>query len=123
MSHKRGRIVEIKLKRSIVFNSNKVSRATVEIDHINFGLDKKTGFLNKIKRSNLTVMDIEKFLMLLDGEEIMANHYKGKVSQFSIRVNCPVAGKFFGKEFIMIFDTHYDKSDLLHTITIFPGWR
>jgi len=68
------------------------------------------------------LIDIEKFLLLLDGEQIAAKTYKGRVSQFAVKIDCPVRGRFFGKLFIMIFDTHYDKSDEIHTITIFPGW-
>ena len=102
----RGEIVRIKLKKSIVFNSNTITKAIIEIDHINYGIDKKTKTLNKNKRTNFTV----------------ATAYKGRVSQFDIRINCPVKCRFFGKQFIMFFDTHFDKSDEIHTLTIFPGW-
>jgi len=118
----RGQIERVELKKSIIFNSNIITVAIIEIDHINFGLDKKTGSLNKKRRTNFTVSDIEKFLMLLDQEQIFAFGYKGRVSQFSVRVDCPVRGRFFGKEFIMIFDTNYDKANEIHTITLFPGW-
>lgn len=86
----RGRIETIKHKRTIKVNGQKVTTATIEIDHINFGLNTKTGNLNASKRTNFTVNDIEKFLMLLDGEEIIANKYKGKKSQHFIRINCPI---------------------------------
>lgn len=120
----RGRIETITLSRSIVFNGNKIDIAIIEIDHINNGLDKKTKELNEKKaRTNFTVRDIEKFLKLLDGEQVAADDYKGKVSQFSLRINCPIAGKFFDKEFIMIFDTHYERSNEIHTITLIPGWK
>lgn len=118
----RGRIKTIQLKRSIWFNSNQITRAIIEIDHINFGLDKKTLSLNKKARSHFTLSDIEQFLHLLDGEYIAARSYKGKISKFEIRIDCPIKGRFYGKEFIMIFDTNYDKSDEIHTITLYPGW-
>ena len=118
----RGRVETIKLKKPIVLNANLVTTAVIEIDHINFGLNKKTGELNKKARTNFTVSDIEKFLMLLDGEQIIADRYEGRKSRFVFRMDCPVKGRFFDKEFIMIFDTHYDKADELNAITIFPGW-
>jgi len=118
----RGRIEEIELKKPITFNSNRITRAVIEIDHINYGLNKKTKSLNKKPRTNFSVSDIEKFLMLLDNEQIAATDYKGKVSKFNIKIDCPVKGRFFEKVFIMIFDTDYDKSEEIHTITLFPGW-
>lgn len=118
----RGKIETIYLKRSITFNRNTIKKAIIEIDHINYGLNSKTRALNTKKRTSFTVKDVEKFITLLDGEDIIPDDYKGKKSQFSLRINCPVTGKFFDKEFIMIFDTHYDKEDEIHTITLIPGW-
>jgi hypothetical protein len=118
----RGRVETNTLKRSISFNGNAISKAIIEIDHINHGINKKTRKLNDNKRTSFTVKDIEKFIMLLDGEEIIADDYKGKVSQFSFRINCPVKGRFYQKVFLMIFDTHYDKAEEIHTITLIPGW-
>ncbi len=118
----RGRIEKVKLTKSIYFNGNSISEAVIEIDHINHGLNKKTRSLNVKKRSNFTVSDIEKFLMLLDGEYIIARNHNGRKSQFEVRVDCPINGKFYGKEFIMIFDTNYDSPKQIHTITLYPGW-
>jgi hypothetical protein len=118
---KRGRIEKINLSKAVTFNGHRVTKAVIEIDHINYGLD-NTGKLNKKPRSEFTVRDIEKFIMLLDNESILATGYLGKVSQFSIKINCPVKNRFFGKVFIMIFDTHYDQHDEIHTITLYPGW-
>ncbi len=118
----RGKIESITLKKAITFNSSRISRVVIEIDHINYGLNKKTKSLNVKRRTNFSVSDIERFLMLLDGEEIAARTYVGRVSQFEVRVDCPIKGRFFGKEFIMIFDTDYDKPDQIHTITLYPGW-
>ena len=60
---------------------NKITTAIIEIDHINFGLNKKTKALNTRKRTNFSLPDIEKFLMLLDGEQVFARNHKGRVSQ------------------------------------------
>ena len=38
----RGRIVEIKLKRAITLNGEKITKAVIEIDHVNFGFNQKT---------------------------------------------------------------------------------
>lgn len=121
-SHERGRVEELKLKRSIVLNSYQISMALIEIDHINHGLD-KNGQLKKIKRTNFTVKDIEKFIMMLDQEDIIPRKYKGSKSQFEIRIDCPVKGNFFQREFVMIFDLDYSKPEMIHTITIYPGWQ
>lgn len=119
----RGRIQTITLKKPIVFNSNKIITAVIEIDHINYGLDKKTKALKKSPRTDFSLNDIEKFLALLDGEYIYTNNHKGRVSKFDFRVDCPVKGRFYGKEFIMFFDTNYDKPNEIYTITIYPdGW-
>lgn len=118
----RGKIVTTQLKKGIVFNSNTIMKCVIEIDHINYGINKETKELNKKKRTDFSVKDVEKFIMLLDGEILMPEKYKGRISQFSIRVDCPIKGKFLGKEFVMIFDTNYDKQDEIHTITLFPGW-
>ncbi|MFN7825675.1 MAG: hypothetical protein ACK5P6_09970 [Pseudobdellovibrionaceae bacterium] len=118
----RGKIENISFKKALNFNGNLIMKAVIEIDHINHGLNKKTGELNPKKRTNFSTPDIEKFLMLLDGEHIVARSHKGRISQFEVRVDCPVKGRFFGKEFILIFDTDYDKPDQMHTITLYPGW-
>ncbi len=41
----RGRAEEIVLKKAIVFNDNVITKARIEIDHINYGLNPKTGSL------------------------------------------------------------------------------
>lgn len=104
-----------------MFNGNTITKAVIEVDHVNFGLD-KTGNLNKRKRTSFSVSDIEKFVLMLDGENILSLKYKGTISQFDIRINCPVKGKFYGKEFLMFFDTDYSSPDKIHTITLYPGW-
>lgn len=118
----RGRIETIKLKRPITLNENLIKSAVVEIDHINFGLDKKTEKLNLKRRSNFSLSDIECFLQMLDGEYILPKKYDGLVTKFEFRINCPIKGRFFNKEFILIFSLNYKKQDEIYTITLFPGW-
>lgn len=117
----RGKVELIDLRKPFSFNGNQITKAIIEIDHVNYGLNKKTRKLNVKRRTNFSVSDVEKFLMQLDGEYIMARNHKGRVSQFEIRIDCPVKGRFFLKEFIMILDTHYDKPNEMHTITLYPG--
>lgn len=118
----RGKVVEITLKRPIVFNDNVITKARIEIDHINYGLNKNTGSLNKKQRTDFTVADIEKFIYLLDGEYLYTDDYIGRRSRFRHKIDCPIRGRFNQKLFFMIFETDYDKNDELNTITIFPGW-
>lgn len=120
--YERGKIETISLARRISFNGKVIKKAVIEIDHINYGLNRKTRALNKTQRTNFKIKDIVEFIMLLDGEMIVPDNYIGKLSQFSVRIDCPVKGRFFGKEFLMIFDTHYDKENEIHTITLIPGW-
>lgn len=119
----RGRIEEITLKKPLRLNGNVITKARIEIDHINFGLDKKTGELNKKRRTSFSTGDVEKFLMMLDGEYLMPRGHRKRVSRFEVRIDCPVPGRFQGKEFILIFDTDYDRGNEITTITLFPGWR
>jgi len=121
VSHQRGRIEEIKLKKSIKINSYNISKALIEIDHINHGLD-KSGRLKESKRLNFTVKDIEKFIMMLDQEDVMPRRYKGSKIHFEIRIDCPVKGEFYHRQFIMIFDLDHNEPNMIHTITIYPGW-
>lgn len=118
----RGRIETVTLKKPFTFNGSEISQAIIEIDHINFGLDRKTLKLNAKRRSNFTIADIEKFLSLLDEEYVAASSHKGRVSRYQIRIDSPIYGKFEGKTFIMVFEISYDTSDLIHTITLFPNW-
>lgn len=120
--YERGKVTTIELKKPFTLNENLIKRAVVEIDHINYGLDKKTKKLKTVKRSNFSLNDIEKFLQLLDGEYILPKKYDGMVTKFEFRIKCPIQGKHLGREFIMIFSTNYKKSEEIHTITLFPGW-
>lgn len=117
----RGQVKVLTLKKQISFNGEIIKKAIVEIDHINHGLNSK-GKLNRSKRTNFTLNDIEKFLMLLDGEYIAARNFRGRISRFELKIDCPVPGRFKNKVFIMIFETNYDKVDEIYTVTLFPGW-
>ncbi len=119
---KKGRIVSGELTKSIVFNMNVVTHAIIELDHINYGLNKKTGLFNKKARTQFTVNDIEKFLQELDNEELVAFKYKGLISKFVFRFDSPVNGRFYKKEFIIVFTTDYSKPNEIYTVTLYPGW-
>lgn len=122
LNSQRGKINSIKLKSAIVFNGHKITKAVVELDHINYGLSSKTGELNKKKRSNFSNSDIEKFIKMLDGEDLVPERYEKAYSVFMHFIKCPVKGKFEGKEFVMIFKADYHRSDEIHTITLYPNW-
>jgi hypothetical protein len=118
----RGRIEAVKLSKPILLNGNAVTELKIEIDHINFGINKKTKKLNTSRRMNFTIGDVVRFLRELDDEDIEPEDRDGPVLRFAVRVNCPVVGKFFNKEFILIFDTNEQRKNEVHTITIVPGW-
>jgi hypothetical protein len=119
----RGRVETVVLKSPFSLNGNMITKARIEIDHINYGLDKRTGELNKKQRTHFTVSDIEKFLTMLDGEYLLARAHRKRISRFEVKIDCPIQGKFRNKEFILIFETDYDKSNEVCTITLYPGWR
>jgi hypothetical protein len=118
----RGRIEEFKLSKPILLNGNAVTILKIEIDHINFGINKKTKKLNRSRRTSFTISDVVRILRELDDEDIEPIERDGPVLRFAVRVNCPVPGKFFNKEFILIFDTHEHRKNEVHTITLVPGW-
>jgi hypothetical protein len=91
----RGMVVVFTLKKAIVFNDNVITKARIEIDHINYGLNRKTGALNKKARTNFTVADIEKFLALLDMENtFILTIIKGDVPDFDTRSTVLCRGGF-----------------------------
>lgn len=118
----RGAINTIRLKSAIVFNGNKVTKAIIELDHINYGLNPKTKLLNTKKRTDFANKDIEKFILMLDGEDLAPERYEKSYLVFMHFIKCPVEGKFKGKEFIMIFKTDYHHNDEIHTVTLYPNW-
>jgi hypothetical protein len=117
----RGRIEKIKLKKPIKINGHSITHAVIEIDHINHGLDEKTGKLSTLKRSSFTIRDIEQFLKMLDGEFIHADHYKGKIAKYSIRIDCPILGKNHKKTYLMFFNIDYGTPETIFTLTLYPG--
>ena len=118
----RGAINTIKLKNTIVFNGHKIIKAVIELDHINYGLNSKTKLLNTKKRTNFSNKDIEKFILMLDGEDLVPERYEKSYLVFMHFIKCPVEEKFKDKEFIMIFKTDYHKNDEIYTITLYPNW-
>lgn len=122
ISAKRGKVNTITLKVPIVFNGHKIIKAIIELDHINYGLNPRTKTLNIKKRSSFSNKDIEKFVNLLDGEDLVAERFEKKWSIFMHFIKCPIKGKFENKEFVMIFKIDYDHTDEIHTVTLFPNW-
>ncbi len=118
----RGAINTIKLKTAIVLNGNKITTAVIELDHINYGLNSKTKLLNAKKRTNFSNKDVEKFIMMLDGEDLAPERYEKSYLIFMHFIKCPVEGKFKDKEFIMILKTDYHHNNQIHTVTLYPNW-
>ena len=118
----RGRVEDVTLDKPIIFNGNAITELRIEIDHINYGINKKTKKLNSKARTNFTIKDVVRFMRELNNEEIEPDERKGATLKFSLRINCPVQGKFYQKEFFAIFDTNENKKSELHTITLVPGW-
>lgn len=118
----RGTITWVNLRKPFTFNGFLITRAIIEIDHINYGLDKKTFKLNRKKRSNFTVADVEKFLSMLDGEYLAYTKIRGRRLRYEMRMDSPIHGKNFGKQYLLIFETNYDSQNVIHTITLFPNW-
>lgn len=121
--YERGKVLELKLDRVIELNGNLIRFASIELDHINYGLDKRTKKLRPKKRSNFSLKDIGAFILLLDGEEIPAISYKTFISRHLARIDCPISGKFFGREFLIIFELNYQNPDQIYTLTLYPFWR
>jgi hypothetical protein len=118
-NYDRGKIAIVKLKSPIVFNGNSITEAIIEIDHINFGLNIKTAKLNTKRRSNFSVDQVIRFLELLHGEDMYPKYHRKRYSHFEHRVTCPIPGKYFRKQFFMVFETNYDKPEQIHSITLF----
>jgi hypothetical protein len=119
----RGRIERIRLSNRITFNGYQIFEALIEIDHINRGLDEKTGQLRKKSRTNFSMREIERFIALLDGEDIAPVRRKGSRSRFVIKINCPIRRIHFDRIFIMIFEHDSKNSKELYTITIYPDGK
>ena len=119
----RGKIYTIDIAPSIKINGQTISRAIIELDHINYGLNKRTGKLNKKKRLNFNLKDIKQFIMLLDDEDLPVYKHQGHWRLFVLRIDSPVKNKFKGKEFIMIFKLNTNKKETIYTITLYPGWK
>ncbi len=49
--------------------------------------------------------------------------HKKQVSRYQVRIDCPVSGRFYGKEFILIYELDNDIEDEIYTVTLFPWWN
>ena len=115
----RGTIQLLKLKQSIQLNGKSISEAMIEIDHINYGLNKKTRKLNKKARSNFNLNDIEDFLKLLNGEYILYREIYRGCERYEIRIDGPASSNYAGHEFLLIFNLDNKKTDRIYTVTLY----
>lgn len=115
----RGRTIHVALKQPFTLNGNRITDAMIEIDHINYGINKKTFKLNDTKRSDFNTGDIEKFLSMLDGEYLGYKKVNGKKLRYEFRIDSPIPGKTFDKTYLMVFETDFGSPHLIHTVTLF----
>ncbi len=115
----RGKIVDIEIGQSISFNEELYKKARIEIDHINFGISKKTKKLNTNRRSRFSPEDVCQFLIMLDGMELLPVDEDGHFSYFVVELDCPIKGSFFGKPFRLVLSILKSETGVLGTITLF----
>lgn len=115
----RGKIAGVTLSRTITFNDERYSRARIEIDHVNYGLDPKTKTLNTVKRTNFSLADVGQFLLELDAMELAPSKEGEGFSYFAVELMCPVKGSEFEKKFRLIFTTLKDDPGVIGTITLY----
>jgi hypothetical protein len=115
----RGNIIEIGIGQTIEFNEETYKKARIEIDHINFGINKKTKKLNPSRRSRFSPEDICEFLILIDGMELAPVDEDSRFSYFVVELDCPVKGSFFGRTFRMVFTVLKSEKEVIGIITLF----
>src|SRR5690606_41659860 len=96
------KLYEVDLNNSITFNGETISKAIIDLDHINYGVDKKTGKLNRKERLNVTLNDIKNLIRELAGEDIAAEQYDGSWPSCVTRIDSPINGNPEGKESSMV---------------------
>ena len=115
----RGKVVVLNLAQEIIFNERVYTKASIEIDHINYGLNFKTKKLNVTKRSEFTAEDVCQFLLEIDGMEISPVKVSDAFIFYSLELRCPVRGKSFDKKFRIVFTTTMIDPCLIGTITLY----
>jgi hypothetical protein len=75
-------------------------KAVIELDHVNYGLNKKTHVLNTKKRTNFSNGDIEKFIKMLDGEDLTPERYEKNYSFFIFSLSVPLRENLKVKSFL-----------------------
>jgi hypothetical protein len=115
----RGKIIEVELSKPILFNEEIFTKARIEIEHVNFGLDPKTKKLNTIKRSNFSSSDICQFLFELDGMELVPGKVDEDFKYFALEVLNPLKGTGLGKKYRLIFTISLNEVGILGTITLY----
>ncbi len=113
-----SRIFEVLLSDPIEFNGEVYSRAAIDLDHINYGLNPRNKELNLKQRSDFSIFEICLFLAELDGIELVANVVR-QFSYYTHDLKCPVIGSHFGKQCRLVFLTNKDYPDLIFTVTLF----
>ncbi len=107
------------LSRTINFNDESYSKARIQIDHVNYGLDPKTKELNIARRTNFSAADVSQFLLELDGMELATSKKDEGFSYFAVELLCPVKGTELGKKFRLIFTTLKNDQGVIGTITLY----
>lgn len=115
----RGKVIEIEIGRTIIFNEENYIKARIEIEHVNYGLDPKVKKLNTKKRSHFSPEDICQFLIALDGMELVPGKEDKDFCYFALELLCPVRGKDYEKKFRLIFSTSKDELGIIGTITLY----
>jgi hypothetical protein len=115
----RGKIVEISIGKAITFNEEVYTKATIEIDHVNYGLNLETKELNRKKRSGFTAEHVCQFLLEIDGMDISPAKVSDDFSYFSLELLCPVKGTHFDKKFRIVFTTTVNDPGAIGTITLY----
>ena len=115
----RGDVIEIEIGKAITFNEKSYTKARIEIDHINYGLDPKAKKLNTKRRSHFSAEDICQFLLELDGMELVSGKEDKDFYYFVLELLCPIKGKDYEKKFRLIFTTSKTEMGIIGTITLY----
>lgn len=115
----RGKVVLLNLPKEITFNDCVYSKARVEIDHINYGLNFNTKELNLTKRSEFTAEDVCQFLFEINGMDLSPAKVSEDFNYFALELLCPVRGTYFDKKFRLVFTTTMNDPGTIGTITLY----
>lgn len=108
----RGRVFEVVIGTTITFNEGSYTRARIEIDHINYGLNPDTKELNGIQRSNFSLNDVCQFLMELNDMDLIPIKTDDEFHYFALEITR-------GKKYRLIFTTSISDPAVLGAITLY----